>query len=156
MQLRSGKVVNINSSVISEKHEVSIEVTKYIEWFSKYVHVMSNKLCELVDNSKKDILMDKLRICYEIFYNTNEFLQFTAENWDEYYNWKPYEARELLRILKEKCALFQTQFETSIKNNIWYAEEIWTIDDLNYVHCVLDEMKRCSLTCTEHQLRINK
>jgi len=155
MQLRNGKViVNINSSVISEKHEVSMEWKQHTEWFSQYLNRMGNKLYEINDNFTKDKLMDKLRLIYEIFYNTNEYLHFVTENWEECYNWGSLQVRELLEILLDKSTVFKKQTECYVKTSIWSSEETWTAEDIRYVHNVLDELDACKFTCVKLKDRI--
>ena len=157
MQLRNGKViVNNNLSNVFQKPQASMELKQYTEWFSKYLNRMGNKLCEINDNFIKDKLMDKLRIIYEIFYNTNEYLQFVTENWEECYSWGSLQVKELLEILLEKSTVFKKQMECYVKTSIWSAEETWSAEDIRYVHNVLDELDACKFTCVKLQDRINR
>lgn len=161
MQLRNRSIINIRDEIRLEDNDLpSYDINNYISWFSSYIDKMGKQLCELNAlgrYNQKYIIMEKMRLCHELYYMINtEFLTNFSENWRHFYNVNPTQFDRLLQLYIDKSTVILQQLKVFILNNLHDGIDSWSTKEIRYTDDVFYELEKCKTTSLQLIVSLNK
>ena len=160
MQLRSRTIV-ANGEVRNKRKYIEISqsqsttvfdcnIMNRINWLGNHIGKIASKLSELNAlgrENEKYIIMEKMRLCHELYYSINyESLDHILEYFNDYYNHWKIELDKLLKMYVSKSTEILQQLKIYICNNLHDGKDTWSTEEIQYSEGVLHELEKCKST----------